>query len=199
MGDLTQNKLFETEVRFSIPDIEKFRKIVNQNNLKLIKEYAFTDFYFKPTIGDWNSLEQTVRIRTWKKPDLETAIYLTKDEIRHEAGFAFKRSLYPEGKKILFKGSVAECKRVLEDLHFKLVYSIQKKQGFVWQNQEKELEFCAEETDVLGWTGEMEIDGTNLDYIKHRIANHMQVLQLEEEQLSYKPLAVLIEEKTASI
>ncbi len=198
MGNLTQNKPFETEVRFSIPDINIFRQLVDSLNLKVIKEYAFTDHYYKPVSGAWNSLEKTVRIRVWEKPHLATAIYLTKDEVKHEDGFSFKRSLYPEGKKNIFEGSLEECRQVLTDFGFREAYHIQKKQGYVWQDTDQELEFCAEETDLLGWTGEMEIDGSDLEYVKQRIAKHKQVLNLSDEQLSYKPLAVLIEERLAA-
>ncbi len=197
MGDLTDNKPFETEVRFRIDDIAEFHKTVAKLNVKLIKEYAFTDHYFKPLVGEWNSLEKTLRIRDWRKPDLPTAIYLTKDEVRHEGGFSFKRSVYPEGKKTIFTGTFNECQQILHDLGFHEVYFIEKKQGFVWQDTVQELEFCAEETDVLGWTGEMEIDGSDLEYVKQRIAWHQEVLHLSDEQLSFKPLAVMIEDRLA--
>lgn len=194
MGDLTQNKPFETEVRFSIPDIKAFLQIVDSLDLNLIKEYACIDYYFQPVVGHWNSLEKTVRIRVWEKSDLPTAIYMTKDEIRHDGDFSFKRSLYPEGKKIIFKGEQKDCQLVLNDLGFKEAYSVQKRQGYVWQSLQQELEFCAEETDLLGWTGEMEIDGSDLEYIKQRIDRHKKILNLKDDQLSYKPMAVMIEE-----
>ncbi len=197
MGDLTENKLFEVEVRFSIPDIQHFRQIVVDLGCELIKEYSFTDHYYKPISGKWNSLERTVRIREWRTPIKPTVIYLAREEVKSVGDFSFKRSLYPEGKRVLFSGNVDVCREVLQDLGFQLAYSITKKQGWVWKNAQFDLEFCAEESDVLGWSGEMEIEGLDVDYIHERIKRHKKFLHLTDDQLSYKPMAVLLEEKLA--
>jgi len=197
MGDLTKNKLFESEVRFSIPNIDEFKKRVDDLGVALIKEYVFTDFYFKPVQGDWNSLEKTIRIREWVRPEKLPVVYLTKHEIQSIGKFSFKKSVYPEGKRVLFTGSVKDCRELLTDLDFQEAYQITKKQGWVWQDLERELEFCAEETDVFGWSGEMEIEGTDLNYIEQRIKRHQEYLGIADQDLSYKPVAILIEEQLA--
>jgi adenylate cyclase class IV len=197
MGDLTKNKLFESEVRFSIPDIDEFKGRVEALRIKLIKEYAATDYYFKPVMGEWSSLEKTLRIREWKLPEKSPVVYLTKHEVQTIGKFSFKKSVYPEGKRVLFTGSVSDCRELVTDLGFEEAYRITKKQGWVWQDLDKELEFCAEETDVFGWSGEMEIEGTDLNYIEQRIKRHQECLGIADEHLSYKPVAILIEEQLA--
>jgi len=195
MGDLTKNKLFESEIRFSVPDITEFKKRVDALGVKLIKEYSFSDYYFKPAHGQWNSLEKTVRIREWKFPKKPSVVYTTKQEVQHIGKFSFKKSIYPEGKRVLFTGTTNECRDLLEDLGFCEAYHITKKIGWVWQDLDKELEFCVEDTDIFGWSGEMEIEGTDLHYIEWRIKRHQDYLGISDEQLSYKPVAILIEEQ----
>lgn len=198
MGDLTKNKLFESEVRFSIPNIAEFRKRVDALGASLVKEYAFTDCYFKPVTGLWNSLEKTIRIREWRLPEKPSVVYVTKQEVQHIGKFSFKKSVYPEGKRVLFIGNTHDCRVLLKDLGFAEAYQITKKHGWVWQDIEKELEFCAEETDIFGWSGEMEIEGTDINYIEQRIKRHQKYLGITDEQLSYKPVAILIEEHLAN-
>ena len=193
----TNNKPFEVEVRFSISDINAFKQIVSDLGCELVKEYSFTDYYYKPVLGYWDSLEKTIRIRDWRQKDKPAVIYLTKQEIRTEGNFTFKKSMYIEGKTPLFSGELHQCREILDDIGFKQAYSIDKKQGYVWKNSSHDLEFCAEETDAFGWTGEMEIEGTDSEYIKDRIERHKKYLQLQDSQLSYKPMAVLLEEKLA--
>ena len=195
MGDLTGSKNFESEVRFLIPNIDKFLKRVEDLKLKLIRKYSFTDYYFKPNFGPWDSLKQSLRIRVWRQPKRETAIYLTSQEVKQTGKYSFKRSLYPEGKRILFTGLEEKCREVLDDLGFKQVYKIEKKQGLVWQDLKKGLEFCAEETDLFGWTGEIELEGINFAEIKKILARHQQLLQLTDEQITFKSVALIIEEK----
>ncbi len=197
MGDLTENKPFEVEVRFTIPDITHFKQVVSDLGCELVTEYAFTDHYYKPIKGEWNSLEKTIRIREWRKPSKSTVIYLAKEEIKESGSYFFKRSAYTEGKLSVLSGSIETCRTVLSDLGFQHAYSIEKKQGWVWKNSRYDLEFCAEETDLLGWSGEMEIDGTDFSYIEERIERHKHHLQLTDDQLSYKPMAVMIEERLA--
>lgn len=197
MSDSVSKKSYEVEVRFSIDDIDTFKKIVSDLGCQLVKEYSFTDYYYKPVLGHWNSLEKTIRIRDWHQVKKPSVIYLTKQEIKTDGNFTFKKSLYLEGKTSLFSGNLDQCREILKDLGFKQVYAIDKKQGFVWKDSVHDLEFCAEETDVLGWIGEMEIEGVDSEYIKERIERHKKFLQLQDSQLSYKPMAVLLEEKLA--
>jgi adenylate cyclase class IV len=195
MGELTPNKLFECEVRFFIDNIEAFKQHLNTLNAQLIRSYSFTDHYYQPLNGQWNNLEKSIRIREWFTPITKTVIYFTKQEIITDEGISFKKSLYPTGKIQFFEGTLELCRQILSDLDFKPSFSIQKKRGWVWQIPEHHLEFCAEETDLLGWTGEIELEGKDLQYIKESLLKHQEILQLDPKQMTFKPLATLIEER----
>ena len=195
MGDLSSVKPFETEVRFFIPDIHIFKQKVDELGCSLLKEYAFTDYYFKPKVDGWDQLTQSFRIRQWLKPAKPTAIMITKQTIESVDGISFKKSVYPEGKLILLEAKFDFCKQVAHDLGFEPLFSITKNQGWVWESKENELEFCAEEVEGLGWTGEFELDGTIIDEIKKSIKRHQDLLEINPNDMSSKPLSVLFEER----
>lgn len=198
MGELSQIKPFEAEVRFLLDDVSAIKAKIEEHNLSCIREYAFADHYFTPTDTDWNPMEKTIRIRVWDDPALPTAVWLTKEEVIDQDGVQCKRSLYPEGKRKLFEGELEACKQVLADLGFKPLFTITKIQGSVWQDANQSIEFCIEETDLLGWTGEIEAVGTDLKVLEKTIARHQQFLGLRDEQLTYKSVAALVLEKKRS-
>lgn len=195
MGELSQLKPYEAEVRFLIDDVGKIRRIIDQHQLNCIREYAFVDHYFQPIFQDWNPSTQTIRIREWSQPRLETAIWLTKEEVIIEDDIACKRSLYLEGKRKLFTGSILECREVLGDIACKPWFTIVKNRGSVWQSDDTQIEFCIEETDLLGWTGEIEVEGTHIGLIQETITRHQELLELSDDQLTYKSIAALVAEK----
>jgi predicted adenylyl cyclase CyaB len=188
MGQLSTNKPFETEVRFFIQDIDNFKKTVEQLGAELIREYSFTDYYFIPQNVKWNLDEKTLRIREWRQPQLPTAIWFTKQEIVNIDGFGFKRSLFPEGKVKLMEANKKECETVLTELGFVPLVTINKKHGWVWQVKSQVLEFCIEDVEDLGWSGEFELDGTDVAAIKSAIKKHQLALKLTDDQLSAKPI-----------
>lgn len=118
MGDLTNKKPFEAEVRFFIPNINSLKKIVEKLGCELVSKYSFTDYYYEPKFIKWDNLHQTIRIREWHVPKKSTVIYLTKEEIVQRDGYMYKQSLYPEGKLCLFSGDISICREVLIDLDF---------------------------------------------------------------------------------
>ena len=188
-------KQYETEVRFNIPDPESFREMVENLGCELVREHIFRDDYFMPDGITWNSAEKSMRMRVWELPKVSCEVYLAKQEIKEIKGMWVKRSIYAEGKRKLFEGSEEACRETLADMGYEYVYSIYKKHGWVWQNKKLGLEFCAEDTDLLGWTGEMELVGTDLVQVKKQVKKHQDLLGISDDQISYKPIAQLIEEK----
>lgn len=195
MGELSENKPFETEVRFVIDDVKAFRNRVSDLDAKLLREYSFTDYYYVPKQETWDIQQKSIRIREWRQPELATAVWFTQQEVTEYKGVSFKRSEYEEGKVRLFEGELPKLHRILGDLGFKPSYTIDKKHGWVWEVHEHNLEFCLEEVADFGWTGEIELDGTDFDAILTSIAQHQELLGLRAEQLSGKPLAALVEER----
>lgn len=198
MGDLTHNKPFESEVRFSVADIGAFRQRVAAINPVLVREYSFTDFYYKPVTGEWNSLEKSLRIRQYRMPDKPTTVYFSRNEIYRAGPYTFKRSVYEQGKLTLYTGDIAVCRGILTDLGFAPAYAIDKRAGWIWKVPDKRLEFCVEDTDALGWTGEMELEGTDPSTVADGVKRHQQWLGIPDGALSYKPVAVQLEEASAA-
>lgn len=198
MGDLSSTKSYETEVRFFISDIELFRQKVEALGCTLLNQYSFTDYYFKPKQGDWDLLTQSLRIREWQQPEKPTSLVITKQTIETVDGISFKKSVYPEGKLTLLQSNVGFCKQVAKDLGFEPLFTIKKKQGWVWESKEKQLEFCAEEVEGLGWTGEFELDGTDIEEVKVAVKRHQDLLEIDSANMSSKPLAVLFAESRAT-
>lgn len=195
MKNSKRTQQFETEVRFFIQNINEFKKRIDLIGGKLLNEYSFIDYYYFPKNKIWNLMRKSLRIREWRKPQKPTAIWLSKQKIEAVSGFSFKRSIYPEGKIKLFEGKVSFCKQILDDLGFKHICTIDKKQGLAWRLNKEGLEFCTEKVDQLGWTGEFELDGTNTKIIKKMIRKYQKLLGLSLDQMSSKPLAVIFEEK----
>ena len=191
-----KTKQFETEVRFFIQNIDEFKERIALVGGKLLNDFSFVDYYYAPKNKSWNPLNNSLRIREWRNSNKSTAVWLSKQVIETVDGLSFKRSLYPEGKIKLFEGELDYCKEILNDLGFEPICIIDKKQGFAWRIDvgEQAFEFCTEEIDQLGWTGEFELDGTNTKAIKKLIQKYQELLGLSINQMSSKPMFVIWEE-----
>ena len=124
---------FECEVRFRIENIRDFEARLNQLGGNIAYHYEFIDYYYKPVGKQWNPVKKNLRIRDWIKPQKETIIYFDKLEIMSIGDLQFKRSMYPEGKLLLFRNKLSFCKTLLEDMGFELWFSIKKEKARFWE------------------------------------------------------------------
>lgn len=187
---------FECEVRYKIDNIEEFEKKLINLGGRISFPYEFTDYYFKPTNEQWNPIEQNLRIRDWQEPKNPTTIYFVKNEILSHGKIKFKRAVYPNGKVSLFSGELSICKSLLEDLGFKEWFHIKKEKAKVWELSGQGFETAVEYIDGVGWTGELEFEGEDIEKAKASIKKAADFLSIPEEHLNYKTISAIYAEKT---
>ncbi len=184
-----------------IPDIKKFKKRLKELNAKLLFSYEFTDYYYKPKNSKpWDPQIQSLRLRKWiigRKNGSE--ILFTKDETIRKDGIIFKKSVYPGGKILLFKGSLDRCKRFLNDLGFEEWFKIIKKDCRVFKILEYNFEIVYEYIETLGWTGEIEIECFDLRKVADDLKKILSILKIPKNKISFKSLGRLYAERLGYI
>jgi len=185
---------FECEVRFLIPDIAAFQARLAALGACGVERYAFTDHYFRPREGSWNPRTHALRVREWREPARPNELLLTHVDTVSAGALACKRSLLPQGKLRLYEGPLDECAGVCDAL------------GFVpWLDVVKtECVICDlpglgkaiyERVDGLGWTSEIEVDGTDPAAALARIRVKLATLGVPLEAVTDAPMAVLVAQR----
>jgi predicted adenylyl cyclase CyaB len=185
---------YECEVRLVDYDFDSLlAKIKNLGGYKKL-DYEFDDYYFEPINLSWGNSEN-LRVREWHKPnDRPIAIYFSKNKIESIDGISFKKSEYLEGKLKLFSGNLDTCFSILNDLGFKLVTKIEKRQGQVWVLPDKS-QIILEYVNSFGWSGELELDGSDPNETKQKIENILQMLKINRDNISFKSMIQLFSER----
>jgi adenylate cyclase class IV len=186
---------FECEVRFEIGDIEEFKKRLAELGAVLKSPYEFNDYYYLPAGEKWNALEKNLRIREWIMPQNLTTIYFTKNEIVSIGEIQFKRALYPQGKVPLWSGDVEICKMLLADLGFVFWFLLKKERASHWELPRYGFETVVEYIAGLGWSGELEFEGEDPKKAKEDIERALKILEISKNQVSFKPISVIVAEK----
>ncbi|HDI02700.1 MAG TPA: CYTH domain-containing protein [Candidatus Aenigmarchaeota archaeon] len=182
---------YESEVRFFIEDIGEFKRNLSKLNAKTIYGYEFSDHYFKPRKIEWNPLYKTIRLREWFKPKRGCEVIFNRVEIVHDE-IPFKRSLYPEGKIILYRGDFDLCSKFLTDLEFEEWFTIEKKNCELVEVPKPNFKLVYEQVKGLGWIGELETSGKDPKKVKENFAKWLSVLKV---RATYKPLSIIYAEK----
>jgi len=182
---------FECEVRFRIADIEGFEAKLARLGARIAHPYEFTDHYYRPAHEQWDPLVKNVRIRQWMQPQKEPVIYFVKLEILSIEGLQFKRSLYPEGKLPLFTGPLETCRTLLADLGFEFWFSLRKQKGRLWEIPDHHFSTAVEYIDGLGWTAELEFEGTDPQKANAQIQQALDVLKIPRHQVTHKPISTI--------
>ncbi|MBU0980071.1 MAG: CYTH domain-containing protein [Nanoarchaeota archaeon] len=186
---------FECEVRFPVEDIKAFKEKLVKLGGKVTYEYGFTDHYYRPKGKTWNPVEKNIRIREWKDGKYPTAILLCKNEVISGKDFQFKRSLYEQGKLELFRGDLALCKTLLDDMGFEPWFEVRKEKASLWDVQVKGFNIAIEHIPGLGWTCELEFSGDDPEEAKKRIENAIGILEVPADKLCYEPVSAMYAKK----
>ena len=179
---------FECEIRFNVEDIHEFENKLNDLEAKVLFEYEFTDYYYKPKSEEWNPINKNIRIRHWHFPSRGAIIYFVKNEIIEEQGMKFKRSLLEEGKLQLFTGSLEKCKEILNDLEFIPWKTIEKKNCKIWNFND--IKPIVEFIPGYGWSCEIEVEGGEVKEAANKLKKALEILGVKE--YSFEPVCVMI-------
>ena len=114
------------------------------------------------------------------------------NEVKEINGINFKKSLYKEGKLNLFKGSFDECKEILEDLGFRPWLVVKKQKCKLYDLKDHGIITIEEFIPEIGWTGELEIEGDDIEAASKYIKKSMELLQIKE--YTFKSVAALVGE-----
>ncbi len=184
---------YEVEVRYFIDNIREFEERLKSLG-RLLYPYEFTDYYFKPKWTYWDPERKNIRIRVWKYPKKPTRIYLVKNEILEIDGIKFKRSLYEEGKLVLYEGDYSKCKEILEDLGFEEWIVVEKRNCKFYEIYHKDFIFrtVLEFIPNVGWVGELEFEGEDPNEAVRNLRKAIEILEIPEDKLTYKPVLSLV-------
>ncbi len=146
-------KPYEVEARFIVPP--DFKDKLIKMGFKVIKEYTFTDHFFRPK-GGWSG-EKSLRARDWGE---RCEILFDHIQIKEVNGIRVKRSKYPEGKVKLYEGQVERCLELLEDMEFERCGIIEKEEGYLLSNGK----YTVALEKINGkWVLEIEVEGKDVD------------------------------------
>lgn len=151
MGD----NAFEAEVR-ALVDPDFLPKMLKKG-AKRLNNLAYQDDYYLPTGGMWDPDQITLRLRKFEGNPIVAVLFSHVTFIERE-GLRVKRSVYPQGKIKLFSGSESHAKQLLQDCGFRYWFSVKKLQSSLLSFGG--VEFAVEHVDDLGWTVELEGDGS---------------------------------------
>ncbi len=188
---MTKDK-FESEIRIIFEDVNPFKKILNSFNAKIIKSYSFKDHCYKPKGIDWDLEKKIMRIREWEE---KSQLLFTRMKIIKFKDISFKQSFFPEGKLVLYEGTLQEAQTLLKDWNFELWFLIEKEEGYLYKIIKPfELTIALEKIKNLGYTAEIELWGENTKDIYMKFQKSISLLKLNPKTITYKPLPKIVYE-----
>lgn len=190
--------IHEAEIRILISDIAKIKNKLQALNAHLEYTYQETDHYYKPRKDSWKLDEKNLRIREWQFPYTHSEIYFSQNEIYNSGSLQFKKSVFPEGKVLLYKNSFETCHKLLESLGFLTWFEIKKKKGEIWSFGKNKYHFCIENIENLGYCAEIEIKNQSRESIRNMITKELELLEIDIKDVSPKPLSLIYLEKVIS-
>lgn len=168
---------FEVEVRAFVP--ENFKNNLVSKGAIISENDTYEDDYYKPVGQGWDPETITIRIRRGRKDFVE--VIFSKVGYIEKQGLRIKRSIYPEGKIRLFTGSEKTAKQLLKDCGFEYWFTVKKLYCAVCRLEG--VEFELENVEDLGWTIEIEGDGTEPEKAIVDLWNKMKKIGIKKEQL----------------
>ncbi|NCS97442.1 MAG: hypothetical protein GW762_02540 [Candidatus Pacebacteria bacterium] len=189
---------YECEVRLLNYDFDSLLAKIKALGGEKKLEYDFDDYYFEPKNSTWNT-SKNIRVRQWLKPNRPTAIYFSKNTTETIDCIAFKKSVYADGKIKLFEGDLKTCFSILDDLEYIKTITLEKRNGQVWNLPNLNFEIILEHVSDFGWSGELEVSGLEQKKTKQEIERIVQLLELTQEQISFKSMSELFLEKQISL
>ena len=189
---------YECEVRLLNYDFDSLLAKIKALGGEKKLEYDFDDYYFEPKNSTWNT-SKNIRVRQWLKPNRPTAIYFSKNTTETIDCIAFKKSVYADGKIKLFEGVLKTCFSILDDLEYIKTITLEKRNGQVWNLPNLNFEIILEHVSDFGWSGELEVSGLEQKKTKQEIERIVQLLELTQEQISFKSMSELFLEKQISL
>lgn len=182
---MTKEK-FESEIRILFEDVNPFKETLNSLNAQIIKSYSFKDHCYKPKGTAWDLEEKIMRIREWKK---KSQLLFTKIKVLKFKDISFKQSFFPEGKLVLYEGTLQEAQILLKEWNFELWFIIEKEEGHLYKiNKPFEFIIALEKIKNLGYTAEIEFWGENVNEIYNKFQKSISLLKLNPKTITYKPL-----------
>ncbi|ALU12632.1 hypothetical protein EYM_05945 [Ignicoccus islandicus DSM 13165] len=162
-------KPFEVEARFLVD--ERFLEKLLSMGFKVIREYAFTDYFYEPPSG-WKG-NKALRIRDWGN---SCEVLFDSIDVIETNGIKVKRSKFKEGKVKLYEGSRKECEKLLEEMEFQRKFVIEKERGYLLNNGR----YTVALERILGkWVLEVEVNGEDLEKAVSEMKRIMRELGLE--------------------
>jgi predicted adenylyl cyclase CyaB len=172
-----ENK-FEIEVRALVN--EDFKEKMISKGAETSETDTYQDDYYKPTSPDWDPEIITMRLRKGSGKDF-VEILFSKVNYMEKGGVRIKRSLYPQGKIRIFSGKEKIAKQLLKDCGFEYWFTVKKLSCSVIKFEN--IEFALENVEDLGWTIEIESDGTNPESAIIDLWNKLEKLGIRKKQL----------------
>jgi adenylate cyclase class IV len=182
---------FECEVRFLIDDVEVFRRHIATLGGRVRFAYAFTDHYYRPLLGAWDSRTRALRVREHHRPAKLSEVLLTWVDLVQVNGLAFKRSRFPEGKVRLHLGPVGECRAIADALGY-APWLVVRKIMCEFYDIPDVGELVAEQVDGIGWMCEVEVAGQDPQAAAAAIRRKLDALGVSVDAVLPEPLAALV-------
>ncbi len=189
---------FECEIRFLIDDIDKFMKRVNEFNPIVFRKYAFNDVFYIPEQAgeEWIKGFKLLRVRRWIKPVKYSQILFTHVRYVTVKGIPFKHTVYKGGKIEFYRGAFKTAKKIVRDLGFKHWITVKKEWGCLYRLEALEGRIlCIEKVKDLGYVGEIEVWGMDLEKIALKMRSLTYKLGIPVNRIEAKPLARIYYEK----
>jgi len=188
---------FENEIRVILTS-EEFKSVmrrIKELNGEVVREYKFYDHVFKPKSGEWSLERKILRVREWFKPSIKAEILFTHIEIVEIDEFKYKRTIYPQGKILMYTGNKEEAFRILEDLGFEYWFTVYKEWGGLYKLKRLYDKIIAlEYVKDLGYSLEVEIWGSNVEQVKHEMTEILGRLGIKKDKVLWKSLPTIVAE-----
>jgi len=199
VGQRNPMKPYESEIRLFVPNIKVLNKKLKQLNSKRIGSYSFFDHCYKPvdaSKAEWDPNRKVMRIREWARPEKYSQIIFSKTEIVKERGICFKKTVYPQGKIELFRGSKEMAEDLLKHWGFEYWFTVKKLSGVLYKIL-KPLKFTVaiENVGGLGCFAEVEIHGQDVEEIAEKMIKILKILEIPLNLTTSKSMPRLVAEK----
>jgi adenylate cyclase class IV len=180
---------YEAEVRVRVPHIEDLRERLAALGARSATAYAFTDHYYHPESHWWPPQQRTLRIREF--PSGEAEVLFTRIAVMTEGGVTFKRSAMAQGKAVLSRGSLNECRDLLDHLGFVPWLRVRKLAGEIIEVPDLGQIAC-EQIEGHGWWLELEVEGADPAAAAAALRVRFQALGIDPLDASPLPVAALV-------
>jgi adenylate cyclase class IV len=93
------------------------------------------------------------------------------------------------------KGSLETCMEFLNDLGFEEWFRVVKKNCRLFEIPQPNFKVVCEYIEGLGWTGELEAKGLNMQEVAENLKKFLSTLKIQKDKFTFKSLGKLYAEK----